>query len=87
MIDFIPPKQIRGGIELANTREIFRKITENYPYTKVHLDLSSVEYMDTSGFRLIFDFKSKFPKITPPKCEHICELYDVWVESKKGLSK
>ena len=86
MIDFYPPHQIHGG----NRREVeklFETMTVNYPDTKVHLDLSQVDYMDTAGFRLVFNYLSKFPKVTPPKSEKVIEMYDLWVDSKKGLKK
>jgi hypothetical protein len=43
--------------------------------------------MDSHGFRLIFDNLSIFTKITPPKSSHIIEMYDMWLDSKKGLKK
>lgn len=86
IINFAPPKELRGGTQIQETRKQFEMITKNNPHANLHLDLSGVEYMDTTGFRLIFDFKSSFSKITPP-INHIVEMYDFWVGSKKGLSK
>lgn len=80
------PQDIYAGNALSIKKE-FKMITKNYPQEKYHLDLSDVTFMDSFGCRVIFDYWSKFPKITPPKSEHVIELYDTWLDSKKGLSK
>lgn len=85
----IAPKEIRSGTEIHKFRsqlDIYRK--EYYlGNNKYHLDMSDVIFMDSTGFRTIFDFLPIFTKVTPPKSQWVIETYNLWLDSKKGLEK
>ena len=81
-----PPSDFHAG---KSSGPDFKKIlkTLDYPKKRYGLDLSDVIFMDTYTFRLVFDYMSKFDKIIPPKSDHVVMVYDIWVDSKKGLKK
>lgn len=83
------PSELRAGNNIDVMRHQLSGLERNYYSSdiKYHLDLSEVIFMDSSGFRLVFDYLSIFSKVTPPKDTHIVELYNTWLDSKKGLSK
>lgn len=66
---------------------MLEELTKNYPQEKHHLDMSNVNFMDSMGFRVIFNLLPVFPKVTPPKSELVIKWYNEWLDSKKGLSK
>ena len=83
----IKPKetQVRGGTAIITfLKEVDLAISEG---SEITLDLSEVPYMDTTGFRAVFDRLPKFKKVIPPKNQHIVDIYNTWLDSKKGLSK
>jgi hypothetical protein len=83
----IKPKetQVRGGTAIITfLKEVDLAISEG---SEITLDLSEVPYMDTTGFRAVFDRLPKFKKVIPPKNQHIVDMYNTWLDSKKGLSK
>ena len=82
-----PPEQFRAGTESTLFREMLKTKLSYYPSKQFCLDLSDVDYMDTFTFRIVFDFLSKFTEVIPPKNERVIEIYDIWVDSKKGLKK
>lgn len=82
-----PPPEIRSGTDLASIRQSWSEKSKAYPATQYTLDLSDVVFMDSAGFRLIFDYLSIFGEVIPPKDPHIIGMYDMWLDSKKGLKK
>lgn len=84
----VAPSEIRRGTDVSFIT-ILKNCAHDYYQNgiKYHLDMSDVIFMDSHGFRLIFDYLSVFPKITPPKDTHIIEMYNIWLDSKKGLTK
>ena len=82
-----PPNDFHMGTDLVTFIKILKEETKLYPQVQVGLDLSEVVCMDSGSFRVVFDFLSKFPVVIPPKDPHIIEMYDMWLDSKKGLSK
>jgi len=54
---------------------------------QVSLDLSDVVYMDTTGFREVFNRLPHLYRVVPPRDPHTIERYNEWLDSKKGLSK
>lgn len=82
-----PPKDFHAGTAILKTIKEFEEATKDYPYTQCGLDLSDVIYMDSHSFRVVFNFLSKFPVVIPPKDPHIIDMYNIWLDSKKGLSK
>lgn len=88
MIEIIkPPSDFHTGTDCSKFRKMLERKRLQHPSKKFTLDLTDVRYMDTATFRIVFDFKSIFTKILPPECKKVNEMYDIWVESKKGLSK
>lgn len=82
-----PPVEIRAGSDIVIIRKQWGEKRITYPQSQFTLDLSEVVYMDSYGFRLIFDFLSMFGEVIPPKDPHIIEMYNLWLDSKKGLFK
>jgi hypothetical protein len=82
-----PDDQFHAGKSGQEFKEILASKLKNYPYEKFGLDLSDVSYMDTYSFRLVFDSLPKFSVVIPPKASKVVEMYDLWVDSKKGLKK
>jgi hypothetical protein len=83
------PNEIRGGTKIIEFERFLNTCQFAYfnGYEKYELDLSDVIFMDSSGFRLIFNFLPIFNKVIPPKNQHIIDMYNFWLDSKKGLSK
>lgn len=83
------PKELRAGTEIVVMRNQLEMVRlDYYDFGRLcHLDLSDTIYMDSYGFRLVFDFLPVFSKVTPPKDPHIVYMYNMWLDSKKGLSK
>jgi hypothetical protein len=80
-----PPNYFhRGNIETvaASWDDAFKDSGPDYV-----LNLYDVVCMDAGSFRLVFNYLSKFKKVIPPKNKHLVDLYDMWLDSKKGLSK
>lgn len=75
--------ELRGGTFILT----FRNKLSGLNTTDNTLDLSDIVFMDSTGFRLVFDFLPKFRSVVPPKNPHIIEMYNVWLDSKKGLTK
>lgn len=83
-----PDNEFRAGRNILEFRHKIQEETKDYPQCEdICLDLSDVIFMDSFSFRLVFDFLPKFKKVIPPKNKHIVELYDQWLDSKKGLAK
>lgn len=82
-----PPSELRAGQDIVGIRKSWEEKRKNYPQSQFTLDLSEVVYMDSYGFRLVFDFLSMFGVVVAPKDTHIIEMYDFWLDSKKGLKK
>lgn len=82
-----PPDRFHGGFDLHVFRTYLETTFKKNPNIQYTLDLSEVEFMDTSAFRVVFDFLPKFKKVIPPTQPHIIEVYNVWLDSKKGLYK
>jgi hypothetical protein len=89
MINIKAPVELSAGKMIVQHRKNFLLIAEDYYKGEARycLDLSEVEYADSMGFRLLFDFLSVFTEIIPPKNRRIVEDYNTWLDSKKGLSK
>lgn len=81
------PSELRAGTEIVKIRKQWSAMRAYYPSSQYTLDLSEVIYMDPYGFRLIFDFLSIFGQVIPPKDTNLIEMYDLWLDSKKGLNK
>lgn len=82
-----PPNDWHAGTEIIKFREMLKEKALEYPQKQFTLDLSDVEYMDSFSFRVAFDFLSIFSIVIPPRNQHIINMYNIWVDSKKGLSK
>lgn len=81
---------LKGEIHAGNfkkTRDILDKAAKEYPEVKKQLDLSEVTFMDSKGFRVIFNYLSFFPKITPPNSKWVIKMYNTWLDGKKNLEK
>lgn len=79
-----PPNDFHAGTG-ASAFKI--KLDQEIKQHDVTLDLSDVLYMDSFTFRIVFDFLSRLEKVIPPKNQHIIDNYNLWLDSKKGLTK
>lgn len=84
-----PPNDFHAGTKIVEMKKLwdFYRISYHHGTDKYHLDLSEVIYMDSASFRLVFDYLPIFTKVTPPNSKFVIEMYDMWLDSKKGLSK
>lgn len=81
--------ELRAGVDIPGLRtswDHYRFLKYDQPLA-INLDLSEVIFMDSFGFRMIFDYLDIFTKVTPPKCQHVVEQYNAWLDSKKSLKK
>jgi hypothetical protein len=81
------PAEFRAGTAILEFIKLLEEETKDYPQTRVGLDLSEVVYMDSHSFRVVFNFLSKLPVVIPPKSQHIIDMYNTWLDGKKGLRK
>jgi hypothetical protein len=85
-----PPNDFHAGTKILDIKKEWDLYRKDYftsgPYD-YHLDLSEVIYMDSASFRLVFDYLPIFKKVTPPKSTYVIEMYNMWLDSKKGLKK
>jgi hypothetical protein len=80
-----PTNELRGGTDIGHfLHALDIAIAQG---NKVTLDLSEVRYMDTTGFRAVFDRLPKLSGLIPPLESHIVDMYNSWLDSKKGLTK
>lgn len=82
-----PPNNFHAGTDITKLRKEWGEKRKTYPQNQFILDLSDVIYMDSSSFRVVFDFLPMFGVVIPPRNFHIIEMYNMWLDSKKGLSK
>lgn len=77
--------EFRGGVWLG---AFFQTVDESLKQGNlITLDLTEVTFMDTDGYRAIFDYLPRLHRLVPPADSHITERYNDWLDSKKGLCK
>lgn len=82
-----PPNDFHAGTAIIEMHKNWSEKRKTYPSNQYLLDLSDVVFMDSHSFRIVFNFLPMFSKVIPPRNNHIVEMYDAWLDSKKGLSK
>lgn len=82
-----PPADFKSGTEANLFRTMLEVESKNYPVQKFSLNLSDVFYMDSDTFRIIFDYMYMFSEVIPPKKQHVIDMYNDWLDSKKCLAK
>ena len=87
MIFMKPDSEFRAGTSILQFIKELEINTSDYPLEQVTLDLSDVIFMDSFSFRVVFDYLPKLNKVIPPQNQHIIDMYNLWLDSKKNLSK
>jgi len=82
-----PPDDFHAGSKIDLFRRDLEERRKVYPGRQYTLDLSDVVFMDSFSFRVVFDFLPMFGVVIPPRSKKVIEMYDLWLDSKKGLSK
>lgn len=82
-----PPPDFSAGTATSGFVSCLEKELRKNKKTEFCLDLSEVLYMDTFSFRAVFNLLPMITQVIPPKDQHIVEIYNLWLDSKKGLKK
>ena len=82
-----PDNEFRAGTRIGEFAKLLEESTAGYPLSQTTLDLSEVIYMDSFSFRLVFNYLPKLTAVVPPKNQQVIDMYNFWLDSKKGLAK